>query len=98
MINCFVYAFSVGSMVPFSMRILQTELPQYMGRARDALDNLYELQRTCAQVLKNLQGNLMEDGGQGEMTPENRMGNKRYNLQNLMTCHRQDQYCFPCET
>jgi len=62
-----------GSMVPFSMRILQAELPQYMGRARDALDNLYELQRTCAQVLKNLQENRTEDGGQGEMTPENRM-------------------------
>jgi len=61
-------------MVPFSMRILQAELPQYMGRARDALDNLYELQRTCAQVLKNLQENRTEDGGQGEMTPENRMG------------------------
>lgn len=62
-----------GSMVPFSMRILQAELPQYMGRPRDALDNLYELQRTCAQVQKNLQANLMEDGGQGEMTPTNRM-------------------------
>ncbi|XP_068678322.1 trafficking protein particle complex subunit 12-like isoform X2 [Montipora foliosa] len=62
-----------GSMVPFSMRILQAELPQYMGRPRDALDNLYELQRTCAQVQKNLQANLMEDGGQGEMTPANRM-------------------------
>ena len=61
-------------MVPFSMRILQAELPQYMGRPKDALDNLYELQRTCSQVLKNLQQNLMENGGQGEMTPENRMG------------------------
>ena len=91
MVNCFLHAFSVGSMVPFSMRILQAELPQYMGRARDALDNLYELQRTCAQVLKNLQGNLMEDGGQGEMTPENRMGNK-YTLAVLNEL-RQDQFC-----
>ena len=70
----FIVFIILGSMVPFSMRILQAELPQYMGRPRDALDNLYELQRTCAQVQKNLQANLMEDGGQGEMTPTNRMG------------------------
>lgn len=62
-----------GSMVPFSMRILQAELPQYMGRPRDALDNLYELQRNCAKVVKNLRENLMEDGSHGEMTDENRM-------------------------
>jgi len=62
-----------GSMVPFSLRILQAELPQYMGRPKDALDNLYELQRTCCKVLKNLQDNLTEDGGQGEMTPEGRL-------------------------
>ena len=61
-------------MVPFSLRILQAELPQYMGRPKDALDNLYELQRTCCKVLKNLQDDLTEDGGQGEMTPENRLG------------------------
>lgn len=61
-------------MVPFSMRILQAELPQYMGRPRDALDNLYELQRNCAKVVKNLRENLMEDGSHGEMTDENRMG------------------------
>ena len=61
-------------MVPFSLRILQAELPQYMGRSKDALDNLYELQRTCFKVLKNLQDNLTEDGGQGEMTPESRLG------------------------
>ena len=63
-------------MVPFSLRILQAELPQYMGRPKDALDNLYELQRTCCQVLKNLQDDLTEDGGQGEMTPESRLGKK----------------------
>ncbi|XP_015754909.1 PREDICTED: trafficking protein particle complex subunit 12-like [Acropora digitifera] len=62
-----------GSMVPFSLRILRAELPQYMGRPRDALDSLYELQKTCAQVLKNLRGNRMEDGGQGDITPANRM-------------------------
>lgn len=66
--------FHTGSMVPFSLRILRAELPQYMGRPRDALDSLYELQRTCAQVLRNLRGNRMEDGGQGDMTPANRMG------------------------
>ena len=62
--------------MPFSLRILQAELPQYMGRPKDALDNLYELQRTCCQVLKNLQDDLTEDGGQGEMTPESRLGKK----------------------
>ena len=45
-----------------------------MGRSKDALDNLYELQRACCKVLKNLQDNLTEDGGQGEMTPESRLG------------------------
>lgn len=62
-----------GSMVPFSLRILQAELPQYMGRPKDALDNLYELLRTCCRIQKNLQDNLTEGGGEGEMTPENRL-------------------------
>lgn len=70
----------VGSMVPFSMRILQAELPQYMGRPRDALDNLYALQRTCFQVQENLLQNLTEDGSQGEMTPEYRMGKPMLNV------------------
>ena len=70
----------VGSMVPFSMRILQAELPQYMGRPRDALDNLYALQRTCFQVQENLLQNLTEDGSQGEMTPECKMGKPMLNV------------------
>lgn len=45
-----------------------------MGRPKDALDNLYELQRTCCKVLKNLQDNLTEDGGPVEITPESRLG------------------------
>lgn len=70
----------VGSMVPFSMRILQAELPQYMGRPRDALDNLYALQRTCFQVQENLLQNLTEDGSQGEMAPEYKMGKPMLNV------------------
>lgn len=70
----------VGSMVPFSMRILQAELPQYMGRPRDALDNLYALQRTCFQVQENLLQNLTEDGSHGEMTPEYKMGKPMLNV------------------
>ena len=70
----------LGSMVPFSMRILQAELPQYMGRPRDALDNLYALQRTCFQVQENLLQNLTEDGSQGEMKPEYKMGKPMLNF------------------
>lgn len=73
MFTLFLFLFS-GSMVPFSLRVLHAELPQYMGRPKDALDNLYELQRKCSRIQKNLQDNLTEDGGQGEMTPENRLG------------------------
>ena len=78
------FVFHTGSMVPFSLRILRAELPQYMGRPRDALDSLYELQKTCAQVLKNLRGNRMEDGGQGDITPANRMGEYKQNYNHFL--------------
>ena len=65
-------------MVPFALRVLHAELPQYLGRHIDSLDNLYYLQRTCRQVLKNLQDNLTEEGGNTEMTPDERNGNELF--------------------
>ena len=66
--------FFLGSLVPFSLRILLAELPQFMGRTNDALDRLFELQRTCRQVLENLQNDLNEDATEADMIPEDRKG------------------------
>lgn len=62
-------------MVPFSLRILQAELPQHIGKPNEALDRLYSLQRMCKTVLKNLENGLHEDGSESlDKTDENREG------------------------
>ena len=39
---CFVCDYS-GSMVPFELRVIYAELPQYLGKSQESLDRLYYL-------------------------------------------------------
>lgn len=39
-----------GSMVPFSMRLLHAELPQYLAKPLEALDRLHNLKTVCLTV------------------------------------------------
>lgn len=42
--------FCPGSMVPFSMRLLHAELPQYLAQTQEALDRLHNLRSVCLTV------------------------------------------------
>jgi len=62
-------------MVPFSLRLLQAELPQHIGKPNEALDRLYSLQRMCRAVLKSLDSGLNEDGSEAvDKTEEDKQG------------------------
>ncbi|KAM6367656.1 trafficking protein particle complex subunit 12 isoform 4-T5 [Alca torda] len=60
------------SMVPFSMRILHAELPQYLGNPQESLDRLHSMKIICAKILENLEQGLAEDGSMTNITQENR--------------------------
>lgn len=51
-IVCFYiyFFFHPGSMVPFSMRLLHAELPQYLAKPQEALDHLHNLKTVCLAV------------------------------------------------
>lgn len=40
-----------GSMIPFGLRMLNAELPQYLGRVDDAIANLYHLRSVVQDIL-----------------------------------------------
>ncbi|XP_052556935.1 trafficking protein particle complex subunit 12 isoform X2 [Tympanuchus pallidicinctus] len=44
-----VYPGRKGSMVPFSMRILHAELPQYLGNPQESLDRLHSMKIICTK-------------------------------------------------
>lgn len=67
-----VYPGRRGSMVPFSMRLLHAELPQYLAKPQEALDRLHNLKTVCLTILENLEKGLAEDGSMITLTPENR--------------------------
>ncbi|ELW62333.1 Tetratricopeptide repeat protein 15 [Tupaia chinensis] len=46
-----VYPGRRGSMVPFSMRILHAELPQYLGNPQASLDRLHRVKAVCSKAL-----------------------------------------------
>ncbi|KAM9297404.1 trafficking protein particle complex subunit 12 isoform 3-T3 [Morus bassanus] len=69
-----VYPGRKGSMVPFSMRILHAELPQYLGNPQESLDRLHSMKIICAKILENLEQGLAEDGSMTNITQENRQG------------------------
>ncbi|XP_068608565.1 trafficking protein particle complex subunit 12 [Brachionichthys hirsutus] len=61
-----------GSMVPFSMRLLHAELPQYLAKPQEALDSLHKMKTVCQDILQNLGNGLSEDGSKITLTQENR--------------------------
>ncbi|XP_041827450.1 trafficking protein particle complex subunit 12 [Melanotaenia boesemani] len=67
-----VYPGRRGSMVPFSMRLLHAEFPQYLAKPQEALDRLHSLRTVCLAILENLDGGLAEDGSMITLTQENR--------------------------
>ncbi|XP_071774281.1 trafficking protein particle complex subunit 12 [Centroberyx gerrardi] len=67
-----VYPGRRGSMVPFSMRLLHAELPQYLAKPQEALDRLHSLKTVCHAILDNLEQGLAEDGSMITQTQENR--------------------------
>ncbi|XP_067099224.1 trafficking protein particle complex subunit 12 isoform X1 [Osmerus mordax] len=67
-----VYPGRRGSMVPFSMRVLHAELPQYLANPQESLDRLHSLKTVCQTVLDNLGQGLAEDGSMINLTQENR--------------------------
>uniref|UniRef100_A0A667WV70 Trafficking protein particle complex subunit 12 n=1 Tax=Myripristis murdjan TaxID=586833 RepID=A0A667WV70_9TELE len=67
-----VYPGRRGSMVPFSMRLLHAELPQYLSKPQEALDRLHNLKTVCHAILGNLEQGLAEDGSMITQTQENR--------------------------
>uniref|UniRef100_A0A8C9ZQ05 Trafficking protein particle complex subunit 12 n=1 Tax=Sander lucioperca TaxID=283035 RepID=A0A8C9ZQ05_SANLU len=69
-----VYPGRRGSMVPFSMRLLHAELPQYLVKPQEALDRLHNLKTVCLAILENLEKGLTEDGSMITLTQENREG------------------------
>ncbi|NXO00660.1 TPC12 protein, partial [Rhinopomastus cyanomelas] len=67
-----VYPGRKGSMVPFSMRILHAELPQYLGNPQESLNRLHSMKIICTKILENLEQGLAEDGSMTNITQENR--------------------------
>uniref|UniRef100_A0A3Q2P253 Trafficking protein particle complex subunit 12 n=1 Tax=Fundulus heteroclitus TaxID=8078 RepID=A0A3Q2P253_FUNHE len=67
-----VYPGRRGSMVPFSMRLLHAELPQYLAKPQEALDRLHNLRTVCLTILENLEKGLAEDGSMITLAQENR--------------------------
>ncbi|XP_062252783.1 trafficking protein particle complex subunit 12 [Platichthys flesus] len=67
-----VYPGRRGSMLPFSMRLLHAELPQYLAKPQEALDRLHTLKTVCLAIVENLEKGLAEDGTMITLTPENR--------------------------
>lgn len=67
-----IYPGRRGSIVPFSMRILHAELPQYLQKPQETLDRLHGIKSVCQKILSNLQEGLAEDGSMINLTQENR--------------------------
>jgi hypothetical protein len=65
-----IYPEHKGSLVPFSLRLLHAELPQYSGRHHVSLDKLYNLLHICKMIESNLQSGLSETGTSIQISTE----------------------------
>jgi len=52
-----------GSMVPWAMRLLLSELPQHQGKYMVATNNLFKLLASVRRMLANIEAALLPDGG-----------------------------------
>lgn len=59
-----------GSMVPFGLRLLDAQLPYYLGHNKDALDKLYYILSVVQQIIANVENGLAEDGTPMELGTE----------------------------
>ncbi|KAK6307087.1 hypothetical protein J4Q44_G00222350 [Coregonus suidteri] len=62
----------LGSMVPFSMRVLHAELPQYLGKPQESLERLHSMRTVCQTIVDNLEQGLSEDSSMINLTQKNR--------------------------
>ncbi|EDV23069.1 uncharacterized protein TRIADDRAFT_57962 [Trichoplax adhaerens] len=51
-----------GCIVPFAMRIIHAELPQFTGKLNESLDRLYRLHYACLEALNNIKAGLSAEG------------------------------------
>ncbi|TRZ02651.1 hypothetical protein DNTS_024391 [Danionella cerebrum] len=72
-----VYPGRRGSMVPFSMRVLHAELPQYLQKPQETLDRLHGIKSICQKILNNLQEGLAEDGSMMSLSQEHRIASQQ---------------------
>ncbi|GAB1603607.1 trafficking protein particle complex subunit 12-like [Argonauta hians] len=77
-----------GSMVPFGLRLLDAQLPYYLGHNKDAVDKLYHILSVVQQVITNLENGLSEDGSAMELSTES----KKASLE--LWCKRQSQVMY----
>ncbi|GBP67427.1 Trafficking protein particle complex subunit 12 [Eumeta japonica] len=59
-----------GSMVPFSLRLLLSELPLHLGKPEEAMNRLYAMLGIIKQMLTNLRDGKTEDG-ESPLTSDN---------------------------
>lgn len=61
-----------GSMVPFSMRLLCAQLPQYLGKVDEGLERFSSILKIVRKISSNLLNGLAEDGSGLQLTEERR--------------------------
>uniref|UniRef100_A0A131YW63 D alanyl d alanine carboxypeptidase protein n=1 Tax=Rhipicephalus appendiculatus TaxID=34631 RepID=A0A131YW63_RHIAP len=66
-----------GSMVPFAMRLLLAELPQFQGNHCTALNSLYKLLNVVHRILGNLTNGISEDGSLLDMSEQLRQASMK---------------------
>lgn len=66
-----------GSMVPFAMRLLLAELPQFQGNHCQALNSLYKLLNVVHRILGNLTNGISEDGSLLDMSEQLRQASMK---------------------
>ncbi|XP_043470918.1 trafficking protein particle complex subunit 12 [Leptopilina heterotoma] len=59
-----LYGTRPGSMASFSFRLLLAEIPTYLGKSKQAIDNLYQILAIIKKIVKNLAAGLSGDGSQ----------------------------------
>lgn len=57
----------LGSIVPFSFRVLLAELPMHCNKPRESMIKLNKILAVCKQILENLNDGLSEDGNPMEL-------------------------------